>query len=450
MKFEKLSKTVENIYVRRYHVVATPELIKHHAHNMQTQNRLWNFGNKYLEKTYGRKHLNRPYPNNKTQKNYVISCIKAKFIKENYNLNRWNATIVGLHSQGANEFLTTLLTNFGEYRKTLYRASTMTAQEKLEYVNNVHGNNSQHRSWYRKGSLNYLRGKNSFKTVSLPNNNQVEIVSAHHIKIQDYGELQVVENISNLRNTTIGITKLKRKNNGQFELQLVFKRQVFRVEPATMVAGDWNMTNNKVFHTSNDEEIYIKNDVAAKADTIERQINRLKSKRDRSIWLGKDSRRVVQMNEEIRYLNIKRKNILDEHYKQLAHVLMDDYDVIVIEDLNAKYMRAKKRQARSANRKLAMIKPCRMAQFIEMLANRTGKTLIRVDAYKTSQIEYGTTHEEKHNTSVRKWTSTLTGKLINRDLNASWNILDWGLNPEHHIKLKDYPHLSASSLVTIN
>lgn len=206
----------------------------------------------------------------------------------------------------------------------------MTAQEKLEYINNVHGNNSQHRSWYRKGSLNYLRGKNSFKTVSLPNNNQVEIVSAHHIKIQDYGELQVVENISNLRNTTIGITKLKRKNNGQFELQLVFKRQVFRVEPATMVAGDWNMTNNKVFHTSNDEEIYIKNDVAAKADTIERQINRLKSKRDKSIWLGKDSRRVVQMNEEIRYLNIKRKNILDEHYKQLAHVLMDDYDVIVI------------------------------------------------------------------------------------------------------------------------
>ena len=97
-----------------------------------------------------------------------------------------------------------------------------------------------------------------------------------------------------------------------------------------MVAGDWNMTNNKVFHTSNDEEIYIKNDVAAKADTIERQINRLKSKRDRSIWLGKDSRRVVQMNEEIRYLNIKRKNILDEPYKQLAHVLMDDYDVIVI------------------------------------------------------------------------------------------------------------------------
>lgn len=450
MKLEKLSKSVENIYVRRYRVVATPELIEHHARNMQAQNQLWNFGNKYLEKTYGRKHLDRPYPNNKTQKNYVINDIKEKFIKENYNLDRWNATIVGLHSQGANEFLTTLLTNFGEYRKTLYRASKMTTQEKLDYVNNVHGNNPQHRSWYRKGSLNYLRGNNSFKTVSLPNNNQVEIVSAHHIKIQDYGELQVVENINNLRNAAIVITKLKRKNNGQFELQLVFKRQVDRVEPTTKVAGDWNMTNNKVFHTSNDEEIYISNDVVNKADALEHQINTLKSKRARSIWLNRQAQRIIKLTDEIRRLNIKRSNILDEHYKYLAHVLIDDYDVIVIEDLDAKNMRSKKRQARRANHKLAMIKPYRTAQFIEMLADRTGKTLIKVDAYKTSQVEYGTTHEEKHETSVRQWISTLTGKLIDRDLNASLNILDWGLNPEHHIKLKDYPHLSASSLVTIN
>lgn len=297
----------------------------------------------------------------------------------------------------------------------------MTTQEKLDYMNNVHGNNSQHRSWYRKGSLSYLRGNNSFKTVSLPNNNQVAIVSAHHIKIQDYGELQ-----------------------------LVVKRQIARINPTTKVAGDWNMTNNKVFHTADVEEIYISDNVVSEANALERQINGLKSKRDKSVWLGKNSRRVAQMTDEIRRLNIKHENVLDEHYKQLAHVLMDDYDVVVIEDLDAKDMRAKTRQAHSANRKLAMIKPYRMAQFIEMLANRTGKTLIKVDAYKTSQVEYGTTHEEKHYTSVRKWVSTLTGKLINRDLNASWNILDWGLNPEHYIKLKDYPHLSASSLVTVN
>ena len=61
------------------------------------------------------------------------------------------------------------------------------------------------------------------------------------------------------------------------------------------------------------------------------------------------------MNLEIRRLNIKRQNVLDEHYKQLAHTLLDDYDVIIIENLNAKNMRAKKRNFRGANRKLATV-----------------------------------------------------------------------------------------------
>lgn len=436
--------------MRRLHLVVTDELVAKHTDGIIVQNELHNYAVKYLERTYGVRHINRHYPNTRTSKVYVIKDLMAMFAKERYSLKRWNATKIGLHSQGAQQLLLTLFTNFGEYRKALYRASKMTAQEKLDYVNNIHGNNPQHRSWYRKGSINYMHNGQSYRTITLPANGIVEVTSAHHIKIQHFGVVQVVENIKNYKGMKIVMTKIKHKADGHFELQLVISSDVVRVEPTTKVAADWNMTNNKMFHTSNDEEIYLSNKVVSKADNLERQINRLKSERDRYVWLGHSSRRISKMNNEIRRLNTKRVNILDEHYKQIAHLLIDDYDVIVIENLNVKDMRAKKRQARSANRKLAMIKPYRMGQFIEMLANRTGKTLIKVDAYKTSQVEYGTTHEEKHDTSVREWVSTFTGKLINRDLNASWNILDWGLNPEHHIKLKDYPHLSASSLITIN
>ena len=115
------------------------------------------------------------------------------------------------------------------------------------------------------------------------------------------------------------------------------------------------MANNKVFHTSNDEEIYISAAVITKADDLEHRINCLKSKRDRAKWLAQTSKRVAKMNLEIRRLNIKRQNVLDEHYKQLAHTLLDDYDVIIIENLNAKNMRAKKRNFRGANRKLATV-----------------------------------------------------------------------------------------------
>lgn len=86
----------------------------------------------------------------------------AMFAKEHYSLNRWNSTKIGLHSQGAQQFLLTLLTNFGEYRKVLYRASKMTATEKNDYMNNIHGNNSQLRSWYRKGSIAYMHSGQSY------------------------------------------------------------------------------------------------------------------------------------------------------------------------------------------------------------------------------------------------------------------------------------------------
>ena len=447
---KKLSSTTKSVQVRRLHLIVTDELVAKHTVGITVQNELHNYAVKYLERTYGVRHINRRYPNTRTAKVYVIKDLMAMFAKERYDLKRWDATKIGLHSQGAQQLLLTLFTNFGEYRKALYHASKMTAQEKLDYVNNTHGNNPQHRSWYRKGSLAYMHDGQSYRTITLPANGIVEVTSAHHIKIQHFGVVQVVENIKNYKGMKIVMTKIKHKADGHFELQLVISSDVVRVEPTTKVAADWNMTSNKAFHTSNDEEIYISSNVVSKADNLERQINRLKSERDRYVWLGHSSRRISKMNNEIRRLNTKRVNILDEHYKQIAHLLIDDYDVIVIENLNVKDMRAKKRQARSANRKLAMIKPYRMGQFIEMLANRTGKTLIKVDAYKTSQVEYGTMHEEKHDTSIRYWISTFSGKLINRDLNASLNILDWGLNPEHHIKLKDYPRLSASSLVTIN
>lgn len=33
---------------------------------------------------------------------------------------------------------------------------------------------------------------------------------------------------------------------------------------------------------------------------------------------------------------------------------------------------------------------------------------------------------------VREWISEFTGRLIERDYNAAWNILFWGLYPEYH------------------
>ena len=439
----KLPKTTEYIRVRRYRLVATTDLVAKFERNIEVENKIYNYVIKYLEKAYGVKHLKRPYPTNKKAKLFLAKDVLIpKILKDLYGLSKWNGKKVGIHSQALrDEYLVSILTNFGEYRKNLISASKMSKQNKKDYQNNLHGNNPKNKSWYRKGSLNYLRPNQSKNCVSLPSNGQAKIISAHFIKIQDYGTIQVVENIKNMKNTKIVTTKIKRKANGQFELQIVFKTINERKGIVNMIGADWNMKNNKIWHTSDNDELYLSKNVSDKADKLEAEINKLKSQRDLITWLSQKSQRITKLNEDIRYLSSKRSHILTEEYNRMAKELFTKNDLVAIENLNAKEMRKRNqinvKQNKAKNRKLAKIKPYEMGRLLIQMANRLGKTVILVDSYKTSQVEYGTKYQEKHDVNDRKWVSKHTGAIIERNLNASRNILAWALNPKEHINYKE-------------
>ena len=439
----KLLKTTEYIRVRRYRLVATNDLVAKFERNIEAENKIYNYVLKYLENTYGVKHLKRPYPTNKKAKLFLAKDVLIpKILKDLYGLSKWDGKKVGIHSQALrDEYLISILTNFGEYRKNLISASKMSKQNKKDYQNNLHGNNPKNKSWYRKGSLNYLRPNQSKNCVSLPSNGQAKIISAHFIKIQDYGTVQVVDNIKNMKNTKIVTTKIKRKANGQFELQIVFKTINERKGIVNMIGADWNMKNNKIWHTSDNDELYLSKNVSDKADKLEAEINKLKSQRDLITWLSQKSQRITKLNEDIRYLSSKRSHILTAEYNRMAKELFTKNDLVAIENLNAKEMRKRNQinvnQNKAKNRKLAKIKPYEMGRLLIQMANRLGKTVILVDSYKTSHVEYGTKYQEKHDVNDRKWVSKHTGAIIERDLNASRNILAWALNPKEHIKYKE-------------
>lgn len=440
----KLPKTTEYIRVRRYRLVATTDLVAKFERNIDVENKIYNYVVKYLEKTYGVKHLGKPFPTTKTGKIYLVKDILIpKILKDIYGLDSWNGKKIGIHSQALrDEYLISILTNFGEYRKTLRKASRMSKEDKENYRNNRHGNNSKHKSWYRKGSLNYLRPNQSKHCVSLPSNGQAKILSAHFIKMQDYGTVQVVENVKNMKNFTIVTTKIKRRADGSFELQVVFKSIKKRQKPIKMLGADWNMKDSKAWHTSDDTELYISKEISIKADALEQQINQLKSQRDLMPWVSRRSSRKSKLNQKIQYLYAKRNHILTDEYNRMARVLLKDVDLLAIEDLDSKKMRKESlglntEQNKAKNRKLAKIKPYEMSQLIKQRANELGKTVVLVDSYKTSQVEYGTEFEEKHDVTVREWTSKYTGKRIKRDLNASRNILAWAINPQKHIKYRE-------------
>lgn len=78
---------------------------------------------------------------------------------------------------------------------------------------------------------------------------------------------------------------------------------------------------------------------------------------DKAVWLSQTSNRITNLNNQIKYLNIKWANTLDEYYKKLARDLFSKAELLVVEQLNSK----------------------------EMRANKTGKTLVKVDSYKTTQ-----------------------------------------------------------------
>src|SRR5699024_7398103 len=298
----------------------------------------------------------------------------------------------------------------------------------------------------------YLRPDQSKRCVSLPANGVARILSAHFIKIQDYGAIQVVENIKNMKNVDIVTTKIKRKADGNFELQIVFKTDNKRKKIINKIGADWNMKDNKAWHTSEDKELYLDKDISDKADELENKINKLKSQRDLITWLPRNSKRIVRLNKEIRYLNSKRSRILTDEYNKMAKKLFSKNDLVAIENLDAKEMRKRKKESskfqnKAKNRKLAKIKPYEMEQLIIQMANRLGKTVILVDSYKTSQVEYGTEYQEKHSVDDREWISKYTGKTIKRDLNASKNILAWALNPKEHIKYKESLKLQKESKI---
>ncbi len=204
-------------YTRQYHISLSYQQIDLYEKAIKTQNELYQFALKYLYKTYGRKHIGRPLPFGQGI-NYLNNKIKAMFIKEKYDLKRWNVKKLGLSSHAADEFLKTIFTNFSQYRKRLEQAGQMSAVEKYNLRMNITKDkdgkhkNPKHRSWYRKGSMNFLRNNNSFRTITsqkLPKGN-TKLVSPHHLNVADFGEIMVFENLKHLNFEEIALTKIKR------------------------------------------------------------------------------------------------------------------------------------------------------------------------------------------------------------------------------------------------
>jgi putative transposase len=148
--------------------------------------------------------------------------------------------------------------------------------------------------------------------------------------------------------------------------------------------------------------------------------------------------------------------MLTNEYRHLVHEVVDDCDTIVVEKLDAYEMRKRGKgsaQRKGINRRLAVLKPYELMTILESLVKKQNKRFVKVDSFWTSKACHDCGYINKDlKVGQKEWQCPSCKKTVDRDLNAAKNILDWGIHPEHHAKLKkaaeEGKNLSPLSLVT--
>lgn len=412
---------------------------------------------KYLERTYGVKHLKKHFPDTQIEKAALISKIVTFWVTKQFTGNeysvkqdrkgqiksyRYNKKRFLVHSASLQKNLVELLTNFGEYRKKLQETilhGSITARKKYFY--NQKGNNHQHHKAVHAGSLSYQR---ILRSVVFPCTGSmkpyVKIISNHQILLPDYGVVTVKENMHKMLTSNVRTIMLVKQFNGRVDVHVAIQKTRYRKRHnLRMNAVDWNLTNNVPYTDIYNRPYKIGKETLDRVFELSNRYDQ--NHHDLSILANHGGRHTKRYQIQLIRLNKASRElsyVLDNRYHEIVNQLTKENDYLAAESLNYNQMvkeRSSKNQNK-ANRRFMIVKPARLHQLLLSACNRHGTTLVDVDCYKTSQMIYGTRyHCEKHPTSKRDWYSNFVNRKILRDQNSACNILNWALHPDQHIKV---------------
>ena len=139
---------------------------------------------------------------------------------------------------------------------------------------------------------------------------------------------------------------------------------------------------------------------------------------------SKARRVVARVHERI-------KNRRDDLCHQTAKRLVHRYDFMAVEDLNIKSMLEEKKYSKS----IADVSWAQLLQRLSYKAVEAGKTVVAVNPRNTSQMCSQCGILVPKDLSVRVHRCPVCGLKIDRDLNASYNILRLG---QQSVEYRDY------------
>ena len=416
--------TKRRLVVRRYRARLTGDQLALLDDAIASQNDLFNHALTRLQRMYGPKSKRR-FPGTAKAIRSLRSKLIASYLEEvgapvskATGKPRWNAKLLGMSSHQAQALLSKLLTNFGLYWASMDRMRSSMSPDQKEAYKKRYG-----RAYYTKGRIRRRDESSKPMTVITPGNGgNAIVVSQHHIKVPHFGVIRVHEWINHHkcnRIQQIGLKLLREAADNKpaiVEIQLVIEVPIERKRPvSTQVGLDWGMYENTIYTESSGNKHQIPDKIVKAVDKLE-----LEARKAQSEAQGASPSRRAQLLARRRHRLAKRANIIDQYYITLSNQLCATHDLIAIEGVFPRGMRRRGR----------------LSEIMTWAAQRAGTTLLKVDPYHTSQVEFGQhpSTAKKRGLSEREWTSPFTGEVIDRDVNAAKNILAWGLDPSNHAK----------------
>ncbi len=158
----------------------------------------------------------------------------------------------------------------------------------------------------------------------------------------------------------------------------------------------------------------------------EKELKKIQNKYSLLKSLPKEDKKKIKAKKKLSKLHTKIKNQRDDFLHKLSREFVHEFDLICVEDLNIKKMVSGDNNYKNLNKSILDGGWRQFLDYLSYKAEEAGKTVMKVNPAYTSQICSACGHMVNKDLSQRIHRCDKCGLVIDRDINASRNILSLG------------------------
>ena len=318
-----------------------------------------------------------------------------------------------------------------EIDSIVIRKSLFNLDNAYKKLFNKTGGYPKFKSKYNRNSYNTTAVYNNYKDKEYCNieldltNRKIKLPKLNWVKIKGY------RNIDNI-NGKIKSATISREPNGKYYVSVLYEMydKVPEINHRTIVGIDLGI---KKLLTLSDGTTYDNNKY------IDKYAKRIKRKQRELARKEKGSKNYYKCKKELAILHSKLANARKYYIHKITKDITDEYDIITCEKLKTKEMITKGKE----NKLSSKINDATFSEIIRQLQYKSkykGKEFYQINTYyPSSQICSRCDNQDKRYKDLtrREYKCTKCGEELDRDLNASINIMFEGLK----LYMKNYARI---------